>query len=230
MNAIVKDIAKNAPKLVKASKTSSKQDTHALFLVNVYDNAKKLGEATTAVISLLRSGKIKWSNDKLVGMVADAFKLGRLAGTLGVTREAAKLIVDKKPWSDGKAGDDVRTEAEHKAWRAAVSAWSYVALQAGMPSAQTGKVRAPQMAGARDTSSKDAGKSADASEDLGDIPVPMVTRPQDVAVFALRMADTIRKFENRNAGVKMDAYRTIFDAFVEAVQTQVNTSGDAKAA
>lgn len=196
---------------------ANNKSNNALFLVSVFDAARVQGEATTKVISLLKSGKIKWSDKDLVGTITNEFKLGRTAGSLDVTRDEANVIAGKKPFKIGKLGDDVRTEREHKAWRAAISAWSYVALQAGMPSAQTGKVRAPQMAGARDTTPN----GDDANEDGDDKivqGVPRARTTQDVAIFALRVADVIVKFQNQNADVKFDAYREAFRAYVEAIR------------
>lgn len=206
--------------------------TSAGYLVQVYDAAHKQGEATTAVVALLK-GAFKWSNEELVKAVGEAFKLGRIAGTLGVTREDAQTILGNRPPKQGREQDDkTRTPVQDRAVRTATSAWSYACLQAGMPSKQTGKTRAPQMAGSKDApgTTSDENNETTVPVTLDKVSIPRVRNTSDVAMFALSMADAILKFENRNADVKFDAYRQVFTSFVESVRSLVKEGEGSKAA
>lgn len=192
-----------------------------LFLVSLFDAAHKQGDATKAVVALLKSVKIKWSDDALVERLGVAFKTGHLAGALALNKAEAETIAALKPYNKDKPSSDERkTSEQDRAWRTATSAWSYASLRAGMPSKQTGKVRAPQMPGTREEpSSRDEGKSPDASQTLH---TPVAKDVTDVSMFALHVADVLRKFENANAATKFGPYRSIFEAFILAVTTEIN--------
>lgn len=197
------------------NKTAARVDVQA----NIFNVAKTSGEATRVVVDMLRGARINWSKDESVAIFADSFKLGRLAGYLGlVDRAAAQAIADLKPFKDGDASDSRRTLAQHKAWRAAISAWSHCALLAGQPNKRTGKTRASKANVAKPTDTATTVKDVDGSISPAMLAVSRAKTVDDVLMFALRVADVFTKYESHNASIKMGDVGTAMRAYVEAVR------------
>jgi hypothetical protein len=185
------------------------------FLVQVYESAKASGEATTAMIATLRSGKIMWGQKALLGPIAEAFRQGRMAGSLGVTRDEAKRILALKGWKkDATDNDKRRTFSQQQAYRAAISAWSYCAREAGMPHQATGAKRKPRPAQVPVIVD---GKGSTAPVVLERVIVPQAANIDDVKSFARNMAALMSRFENKNAKV-IGEYHALFADFRKAVK------------
>jgi hypothetical protein len=187
------------------------------YLVRIYNAAKATGETTVAMIALLRSAKLVWGDTDLIGPIATAFKEGRLSGSLGVGREEAKRVLALKAWDKDKPETDKhRTHAQHQAYRAAISAWSYCAQQAGMPHVNGGK-RKPKARNVPPAIIVADNKSM-APVVLERVIVPLATTFKDVQTFAHNMSALMLKFEQKNAKV-VGEYGALFDDFRKAVKT-----------
>lgn len=192
------------------------------FLLDVYESARAQGWESQQCAVLLREGKLNWKDDAAIKPVAFEFRLGHIAGYLGLDSREKALAVAKVP---AKA----RTGSQQLAYRAAVSAWSHVKLMAGVPNARTGETRTPRAVAARGTTTNGSvvrGAAAPISSLTSPqalLPIvskvfPRVVAREDVATFALWVVDTIEAFEKRNANVKMGDYRSIFNDFIGSVK------------
>lgn len=197
-----------------ASISKSRAKVSPLYLVQVYDAAKRQGETIAAIVGFLRAGTVVWSNKASIEPVATAFREGRMAGMLGVPRDEAKRILGLKRWSkDASDNDKRRTFAQQQAYRATVSAWSHCAHLAGMPNKLTGATRKPRQTSAPAIV---ADAKSTAPVVLERVIVPHATSFRDVQSFARNMAALMFKFEQKNAKV-IGEYGALFDDYRAAV-------------
>lgn len=173
-------------------------------LLSIYETARAHGATSAECVKAIQDAKLTWKDAKAVKEVAFEFRLGRIAGYLNLgLREEARAIL--------KSSSTKRTEEQQRAYRAAVSAWSYIARAAGMPNRVTGeprKARPPQ------TAAKFEGSVTVFS-------VPTAKNYDEAAQFATRLSDMIRAFERRNPKVKLGELRPVFDTFVSEVKATV---------
>lgn len=166
-----------------------------------------------AVLEIL--SKTQWSNEDHVKAIKTTYQLGFYAGLAGnCTRAQAEAVFKFKPFKDG-GKDDCRTLDQHRNVRCAISAWSHIALRAGMPNARTGakrKAKTPVAAPVADA----------APRTLKSVLVPKAKSQDDVRAFALEVATLMRKFENANAKASFGDYRMVFDSFYDQVGKLAN--------
>jgi hypothetical protein len=165
------------------------------------------------VLELL--AKTQWTNKDHVDAIKVTYQLGFYAGLAGnCTRAQAEGVFKLKPAKDG--GDDKhRTLEQHRNVRCAISAWSHIALRAGMPNARTGKVRPAKQPVA-------AAPATPAPSTIKSVIVPKAKTQDDVRSFALEVATLMRKFENANAKASFGDYRMVFDSFYDQVSKLAN--------
>lgn len=178
------------------------------FFAEVFSAAKTHAEASVAFLDVLRSVKIDWDDKTLVSLIKAEFQLGRLAGYLQLPSRAAAEAVLKLPLQK-------RSEAQQRAHRAAISAWSEMARLTGAPNARSGEPRAPRAPAKNNTPAMILMKPQTKAKILHLVPQAKVSA--DVDAFALRLVDIIRAFETRNAKVKFAAYRAVFDKFIDGI-------------
>lgn len=164
-------------------------DSVSKFLGEVYATARTTGLAHVKMVNLLKSGHIDWTNEEERKIVALEFQLGRMAAILGLkTRGEALLVRDlKAPTASVPFGDDRRTDAQQKAYRASVSAWEHAAREAGMErvrQAQEPRQPAPKV-----------------TEDVkaSGLVVPHVATMDDVREFLKELASLADQFQKSNA-------------------------------
>ena len=167
----------------------------ATFLKNVFDASRKSGNATQELVAIIRARNINWDATETVKPMRREFYLGRIATSLDMDRVKAIIVLDKVKFKQSDNSDKRRTEDEQKSYRAAVSAWSHVAMLAGQPNKKTGATRKPKVTKANQDKS-----GGNAATDLisGAVTVAPATKPDDVRAFALRMADLVDGYIKQN--------------------------------
>lgn len=188
------------------------------FCVSVFDAAKTYGSASVAIIALLKSGSVTWTDPASVEPVHYAFMQGSVAGILAISREAAIDVLARKGFVKGKAASiERRDEAQQNAYRAAITRWSYAAQAAGMPSRVTGAPRPGK--NTKSAKAKAAAKAAKLATPIAlqAVVVPKAKTFDDVKMFARNVAALMRKFENANAAASFGEYRNLIDGFVDGV-------------
>lgn len=192
---------------------------HNTFLANVYETAQGKGLHSRKCIDLLRKGKLDWDNEDVIKPVALEFRLGHIAGYLGLPSREDAAEIAELPATE-------RTAEQQRAYRASVSAWSNARLVAGAPNKNSGEERPPRAGGATQDAGNDnvpatimkALASPQALDPVMERLFPKVAAPEDVANFAAWLCDTIIAFEKRNLHVKMGEYRTLFHEFVSGAR------------
>jgi hypothetical protein len=185
------------------------------FLDLVQDTAKKSVKGFNAIIEMFQRGEIDWANSEQVGAISRAFRIGHIAGTLGVDLTTAALISDKSKYrADADNPDERRTQDEDRAYNAGKSRFDHYAKLSGMPP-RAGGTRKPRQtvndikalavkealekAGAAPTDPK--AKAAAAKVAKSEALVTVLTSPPsseaDVVTFALKIADLIAAFDKR---------------------------------
>lgn len=171
----------------------------AIFLASVFEGARKSGTATQDLVKIIQARKITWSSKAVVNELRGEFYLGRIAGSLGLDRVKADHVAGKIKHKPGANTDDRRTLEEERAYRAAKSAWSHVAMLAGQPNKVTGNKRA-----ARQTTGTKQEVTLAPIAEVASVMSPTLTMPRaekvaDVHAFALRMRDLVTGYINQNA-------------------------------
>lgn len=198
------------------------------FMGALFQVAKTTAKAHLAMVAFLHDAEIAWSDEEAVKAVSRMFRIGRMAGTLGLSEDQTVLVHDKAPYAPDASNPDARrSKREQDAYNAAKVAFSYLARQAGMPKRDGSGARATRKT-ANDL--KAEGVKA-ALEATGKAPAvatkeakaqakveAMVTRltsppsnADDVAAFALQIASLIADFSKKSAKVHIGPWRTLLD-------------------
>jgi len=187
----------------------------------VFNAARDSGANIRTLVDTLRKANIKWDNKDKVDEIGLAFKLGRIAGYLRLKdADEAERILNLRPW-DAKTPDvdAKRTPEQHKAVRAAISAWSTTCLMAGMPNKRTGAARANKS----DNSDKSASNAQAAPRNAPAVVAPIrpIRTYEDAYTFALQIRDAFVRFESlaATAKVQLGDLGTIFREYCDKVHT-----------
>lgn len=154
-----------------------------------YGGAKRAAIAAVATYYKSIKGKGRDATIKAMGV---SFEIGDLAQRLGVSREQAEAIAQKKPVTKtSKSGPTVKTKAEHDAWRASVTDWNRIGEAAGLPK-RVQKAKEPKVA---------TEKVADAPIVIEAVQLPTVETAAQAISWAMSLAALASAFEARNAVV-----------------------------
>lgn len=153
-----------------------------------YGGAKRA--AILAVSTYYKSIKGK-GRDEVIKAMGVSFEIGDLAQRLGVTREQAEAIAEKKPVTKtSKPGPTVKTKVEHGAWRASVTDWNRIGEAAGLPK---------RVQKAKEPTAPKADAIPDAPIVIEAVQLPTVETPAQAISWAMSLAALASAFEARNA-------------------------------
>ena len=180
----------------------------------VFNAARVQGKSTQAVIDAIVALHIDVANKDGVNAIANAYKAGRLCASLGLKSEKeASAVFARLPYANGRGvpfpadGKPRRSADQHKACRAAISAWSTMRLLAGLESARNGAQRAVRTPKAK----------SDAKLPANMVTIAKAKSPADVHAFALKIAGVLKKYLDMNAKVAMGDDGTAMRAFIASV-------------
>lgn len=192
------------------------------FLGRVFDVAKRVGALSGDIIEVLAS--VRWTDAKLVDAIGVEFKLGYVAGKLACDRDRAAKIAAKRDFKpEGKADDSRRTHDEHRAWRAAVSAWSYAKGIAGFDSARNGSKRKPKKRAETATATPATPATpatANAPIDLQNVAfqMPRMESRAECIALALNVSKLLLTAQNRSAKAPWGDLTVVFAEFIGKVR------------
>lgn len=193
-------------------------------LANIYDKAVVTGTSTNDLVAAIKACRFAWlgGDGKLsddAKAIRGEFYIARMfAGLKLETREAAQAVYDLKPFEPGSNSDTRRTLLQERAYKAAKSAWGHVGLLSGMPKLNGG-VRAPKVTKANVET---------VEPPLADIKAAVLNMPkaetvEDVHAFALRCAEALDTYQNRNPKHMTVNSRPIFAAFIASAKALAAT-------
>ena len=189
----------------------------------LFTAARNEGKARAAVAKIVVDALATLQGDAYkaqYGEVRAAYIEGRMASANGLPQAKCAAVLELKPHSDKKAGQDgYRSEAQHNIVRAAEKAWNRLAGEFAVVNPEArGGARSSKMA------EKDNAKADAKVASVGPLPFsPKVTLPKckddaTVVAFMSDMAMLMSRFEKENAKALTITTRPILENYIAAVK------------